>query len=84
MEEEIDIGFIGIGNMGGAMASWIPKAGYSLVVHDLDRDAAEPLLRQGASWADSPRELASQSDVVVSSTSSIGPDRSWRRWQTRS
>ena len=40
----MDIGFIGIGNMGGAMASWIPKAGYSLVVHDLDRDAAEPLL----------------------------------------
>ena len=60
------IGFIGIGNMGGAMASWIPKAGYSLVVHDLDRAAAEPLLRQGASWADSPRELASQSDVVCS------------------
>lgn len=62
----MNIGFIGIGNMGGAMASWIPKAGHSLIVHDLDRDAAGPLLRQGASWADSPREVASQSDVVCS------------------
>ena len=60
------IGFVGIGNMGGAMASWIPKAGFPLVVHDLNREAAEPLLEQGVSWADSPRQLASQSDIVCS------------------
>ena len=42
----MNIGFIGIGNMGGAMANWIPKAGYSLVVHDLSRENAEPLLRR--------------------------------------
>ena len=62
----MNIGFVGIGNMGGAMASWIPKAGFPLVVHDLNREAAEPLLKQGVSWADSPRELASQSDIVCS------------------
>ncbi len=60
------VGFVGIGNMGGAMASWLPKAGYSLVLHDLNREAAEPLLKQGASWADSPRELASQCEIVCS------------------
>ena len=62
----MNIGFIGIGNMGGTMANWIPKAGYSLVVHDLSRDNAEPLLNQGASWAGSPRELASQCDMICS------------------
>jgi 3-hydroxyisobutyrate dehydrogenase len=34
------------------------------VVHDLRRDAARPLLERGAVWADSPREVAAQCDVV--------------------
>lgn len=62
----MNIGFVGIGNMGSAMASWIPKAGFPLIVHDLNREAAKPLLEQGASWADSPRTLAAQSEVVCS------------------
>ena len=78
----MNIGFVGIGNMGSAMASLIPKAGFPLYVHDLNRDAAEPLLKQGASWADSPRELAAQSDIVCSMLPSpiemervtLGPD----------
>jgi 3-hydroxyisobutyrate dehydrogenase len=46
------------------MAGFVSKAGFALVVHDLRRDAAVPLLEHGAAWADSPRDVASQCDVI--------------------
>lgn len=58
------IGFIGLGTMGAAMAANIRKAGHSLVVHDLRREAAEALLAAGAVWAESPKDVAARSDVV--------------------
>jgi 3-hydroxyisobutyrate dehydrogenase len=61
------VGFIGLGTMGGRMAANVQKAGFKLVVHDLHRQAASHLLTAGAIWADSPRALASQADVIFSS-----------------
>ena len=58
------VGFIGLGNMGSPMAGFVLRAGHSLVVHDLRREAAAPLLDRGATWADSPGEVAAQCDVV--------------------
>jgi 3-hydroxyisobutyrate dehydrogenase len=58
------VGFIGLGNMGAPMAGFVLGAGHSLVVHDLRRDAAAPLLDRGAVWAASPGEVAAQCDVV--------------------
>src|SRR5438132_1464538 len=58
------VGFIGLGNMGAPLAGFVRKAGFALVVHDLRREAATPLLEQGALWADSPKEVAAQSDVT--------------------
>src|SRR5262245_6690615 len=58
------VGFVGLGNMGAPMASFVRQAGYPLVVHDLRRSAAGPLLERGAVWADSPRGVAAQCDVV--------------------
>ena len=58
------VGFIGLGNMGGPIAGWLLRAGFPLVVHDIKEDAAEPLLEQGAAWADSPADVASQCDIV--------------------
>ena len=58
------VGFIGVGNIGRPMAEQILKAGFPLVVHDIRKDAAASLIRHGASWADSPKEVAQQSDVV--------------------
>src|SRR2546427_9724754 len=58
------VGFIGVGNVGAPMAGFAVGAGFSLVVHDLRREAAAPLLDRGATWADSPREVAAQCDVV--------------------
>lgn len=60
----MNVGFIGLGNMGAPMAGWVLKAGLPLVVHDIRENAAIPLLEQGAAWAGSPAEVASQSDIV--------------------
>jgi 3-hydroxyisobutyrate dehydrogenase-like beta-hydroxyacid dehydrogenase len=61
------IGFVGLGIMGSRMATNLQKAGYRLVVHDLHRQAASHLLNAGAVWADTPRALAAQVDVIFSS-----------------
>ena len=61
------IGFIGLGIMGSRMAGNLQKAGHQLIVHDLRKDAAAPLLAAGAAWADRPRAVAAQCDVVFTS-----------------
>ena len=58
------VGFIGLGKMGGPLAGFVLKAGFSLVVHDIRREAAATLLEEGAIWADSPRDVATQCDVI--------------------
>jgi len=61
------VGFIGLGIMGGSMALNVKAAGHELVVHDLWREAAAPHLKAGAQWADGPRQVAQQSEVVFTS-----------------
>ncbi len=58
------VGFIGLGNMGAPMAGFVLGAGHSLVVHDVRREAAAALLKRGGVWAEAPREVAAQCDVV--------------------
>jgi 3-hydroxyisobutyrate dehydrogenase len=61
------VGFIGLGTMGRHMAANLIKAGHELAVHDVRREAAEPHVKAGARWADSPRAVAEASDVVFTS-----------------
>jgi 3-hydroxyisobutyrate dehydrogenase len=61
------VGFIGLGNMGGAMAGNVAKAGYALVVHDVRAEAVRRLTDAGARAAASPAEVARQCEVVVTS-----------------
>ncbi len=61
------VGFVGLGTMGSRMAANVQKAGLKLLVHDLHRQAASHHVNAGAIWADSPRALASQADVIFSS-----------------
>ncbi len=63
----MDIGFIGVGNMGAGMANNIIKGGHALIVHDVRRDAASPLLEQGATWAETPQQVAAQSEITFTS-----------------
>ena len=69
----MNVGFIGLGTMGGAVARNIQRAGYPLVVHDLRLAAAEPLLAHGATWAASPAAVINQVDLVV--TMVFGPQQ---------
>jgi 3-hydroxyisobutyrate dehydrogenase len=61
------IGFIGLGNMGGPMASNVARAGHSMVVTDIRREMAKPHLDHGARWADSPKDVAQASEIVFTS-----------------
>ncbi len=63
----MDIGFIGVGNMGAGMANNIQKAGHHLIVNDVRRDAAGPFLEAGATWADTAKQVAEQSEVTFTS-----------------
>lgn len=65
------VGFIGLGNMGGAAARNIQRAGFSLFVYDLKKAAAASLLQHGATWKESPAEIMEEVDIVV--TMVFGP-----------
>lgn len=59
------IGFIGLGIMGSRMAANLQKNDYELVVHNRTPDKAKSLLDNGATWADSPAEVAQQVDILI-------------------
>ena len=59
------IGFIGTGNIGAPIAGQLLKAGHQLLVHDIRRAAAEPLLAAGAEWCDASATLAAQCEIVA-------------------
>lgn len=61
------IGFIGLGTMGASMAANLQKAGHGLVVYDTRRAVAERHVAAGATWADSPRDIAAQAELVFAS-----------------
>ena len=59
------IGFIGLGIMGRPMAKNLLKAGYPLVVHSRSRGPVDEIARAGAKVGSSPRDVAAQSDVLI-------------------
>jgi len=63
----MDIGFIGIGQMGKHMSKRILDAGYNLTVLDLNKDAATHLLEAGAKWGNTPRVIAESCQMVITS-----------------
>ncbi|MCB2128276.1 MAG: NAD(P)-dependent oxidoreductase [Rhodobacteraceae bacterium] len=58
-------GYIGLGNLGAACAGCLVKAGFKVTVTDLKKELAEPLIAQGAVWADSAAEVAASVDHVI-------------------
>ena len=59
------IGFIGLGLMGGPMASNLVKAGFPVTVWNRTASKAESLVKQGAKLAANPRAVALQADVLI-------------------
>src|SRR6266542_1625680 len=58
------VGFVGLGAMGGPVATLIQKAAFPMVVCDLREDAMRPFVERGATKAATPAEVASQVDVI--------------------
>ncbi|HWN83807.1 MAG TPA: NAD(P)-dependent oxidoreductase, partial [Vicinamibacterales bacterium] len=58
------LGFVGVGRMGGPMASRLLDAGHSLVIFDTNAAVMQPLADRGATIASSPTDVASKTAVV--------------------
>jgi 3-hydroxyisobutyrate dehydrogenase-like beta-hydroxyacid dehydrogenase len=64
--ESTRLGFIGIGNMGSRIARRLLEHGYQLMAYNRRREAAEAMVKDGATVADSIATLASNADVILS------------------
>ena len=67
----MEIGFIGVGMMGGPMARRLIEAGHTLVVYDTRNDAVAPLVALGAQVASSPQDVADRVETVLASLPSL-------------
>ncbi len=67
----MDIGFIGLGNMGAPMARRLIDAGHKLVVYDTRNDAVAPFVAAGAQLASSPQDVADRVETVMASLPSL-------------
>jgi 3-hydroxyisobutyrate dehydrogenase len=65
-ERDLTIGFIGTGVMGKSMAHNLLRSGYRVHVYSRTKSKAEDLLNEGATWHDSPGELVTQCNVLIS------------------
>ena len=59
------IGFIGLGNVGAKLAGTLLRNNVDLTIRDLDKSAAQPLLDKGAKWANTPKEMAENCDIII-------------------
>jgi 3-hydroxyisobutyrate dehydrogenase len=64
--QQTRIGWIGTGVMGRSMCGHLIDAGYRLTLFTRTKSKAAELLERGAAWAESPREVAAETDVVCS------------------
>jgi 3-hydroxyisobutyrate dehydrogenase-like beta-hydroxyacid dehydrogenase len=62
----MQVGFAGLGDMGQAIVPRLIAAGHTVTGWNRTKEKAEPLFKQGMRWADSPRQLASGSEIVFS------------------
>lgn len=58
------IGWIGTGVMGQSMCGHLMAKGFSATVYNRSRSKAEALIEKGATWADTPKAVAENSDVI--------------------
>jgi len=77
-----NLGYIGLGTMGGRVAKRLLAAGHSIIGYDLIKSKADWLLKAGMKWGNSPREVAEKADItfsMVTNTNAVlaltgGPD----------
>ena len=59
------VGFIGLGNVGGKLAGSLLRNKFDLTVRDLDQNLTKSFIDLGAKFANSPKELAKQVDLII-------------------
>ncbi len=59
------VGFIGLGNVGGKLAGSLLRNGFELTVRDLDKNIAQAFLNKGANWANSPKAMAEDAELII-------------------
>jgi 3-hydroxyisobutyrate dehydrogenase-like beta-hydroxyacid dehydrogenase len=59
-----NLGYIGLGAMGGRMANRLIDKGHSVTGYNRTRSKAQWLIDRGMKWADSPRVVAENADVI--------------------
>ena len=59
------IGWVGLGVMGTSMCGHVLRAGFPMTVFTRTRSRAEPLLMEGAVWAETPRDVAERSNIII-------------------
>jgi len=59
------VGFVGLGNVGGKLAGSLLRNNFNLIVRDLDQNLTKPFIDLGAKFANSPKELAEQVDLII-------------------
>jgi 3-hydroxyisobutyrate dehydrogenase-like beta-hydroxyacid dehydrogenase len=59
-----EVGYVGLGVMGSSIVRRLLADGHDVTVWNRTREKAEPLLAEGACWADSPREVAASRELV--------------------
>lgn len=59
-----NLGYVGLGVMGGRMAARLMSKGHSVIGHNRTRAKAQWLIDQGLTWADSPRAVSAAADVT--------------------
>ncbi len=64
-KEKLSISFIGLGIMGKPMAKNLLKASYPLLVHNRSKDPVEELVKIGARKANTPKQAAENSDIII-------------------
>ena len=62
----MDIGFVGLGAMGVLMVERLMAAGHQVTGWNRTKEKADPLIKSGMRWADSPRAIAEKSEIVFS------------------
>ncbi len=61
-----NLGFIGLGVMGGQMVSRLLDKGHTITGYNRTRSKAQWLIDKGMKWADSPRAVAAAANVILS------------------
>ena len=63
----MNIGFIGLGNVGGKLAGSLLRNKFDLTVRDLDKKLTKPFIDLGAKVANTPKELTEKVDLIITS-----------------